>query len=535
MGDYKEVTSSLEGRLFLLPGKPRRPSTNIEDYYQPRPDTQAIVNSWLSLKASNITAASNANGSNAKEQTGFVQDQASSRPAQRRSDRSLIQAPSFDEKPTSSASQQAFQLTIELAEPILHLEGFDASHTRAHRSTVLRGLLKLQVNKSSVLKELSLAFDGVSKSEWPESWRLRKLKKVCEEPILSHSWDFIQDGQPTLRKKSSKSKTFKPGLYAMNFELPLESSLPETINLPLGAVSYALTAKATTDTGSSSAICKRDVTFIRVPCACSLELVEPYGVHGSQHGLRYSFGLFSKSVAIGGRVPLSMRIASIQEVSWERITISMIEDIQYRTRDGLAQREQSRTTAILMDRRAAVVQRPSARRAIRRISTTGERLRHAHAAAADVEKPPRRGSTSSSEPELHLLEKAILDIPTCAVLQADTAYSCIYVRHYLVITILSRIDLDETTHRNFEVQIKMPIQILSCQITKGNTTLPEYTPEPLCDSTLEPAPLCGCQGSSKRIIEMPELEEDDSMLERWTSGSTRSMWRHDLPGYDDHV
>ena len=533
MEDYKQVTSSLEGRLLLLSGKARRPSENFEDFFQPRPETQAIVNSWLSLKANSLAGLSNSSSGPEKTVDEKGPQNSSLSGTSRRLEKGVDRMTAPEARQTTSANQKAFKLTIELAEPVLHLEGFDASHSRAHRSTVLRGLLRLDVQQKTTLKGLSLGFRGTSKTEWPESWRLRKLKKVCEETILTHSWDFVGDKKIPVNKKAVKEKAFDPGVYTMNFELPLESSLPETIDLPLGAVSYTLAATATSEVGSNSATCTQEVTLIRIPCACSLELVEPYGVHGSQHGLRYSFGLFSKSVAIGGRVPLSMRLASIPEVSWERITISIIEDVQYGTRDGIAQREQSRTKGVILEKRATIAQDPITQRTVRRISTTGEKLRHAHAAAVDIEKPPRRGSTASSEPEVNLLEKVMLNIPTCSVLQADTAYSCIYVRHHLVITILSRIDLDETTHRNFEVQIKMPIQILTCKLNKGNTTLPEYSAQPIGSKVLEQPPGCGCEASSKRIIEMPELEEDDSMLERWASGSTRSFWRHDLPGYDE--
>ena len=526
MEDYKEVTSSLEGRLYLLNGKVKRPSTNVEDFYQPRPETQAVVNSWLSLKASSLNIANKAASAYAKQPPN-----GSNRGSQSSASKELDSAnsrPSPQYKPTVSGNTNAFTLALELAEPVIHLEGFDASHTRAHRSTVLRGLIRLDVVRRTTLKDLSLCFRGVSRTEWPESWRLRKLKKVAEETILQHSWDFLKDNP---NGRVGQPQSFEPGSYAMNFELPLESSMPESINLPLGGVSYQLTASATADASSTSS-CKQDVTFIRVPCACSLELSEPYGVHGSQHGLRYSFGLFAKSVAVGGKVPLSMRIASIPEVSWEKITIAMTEDVQYCTRDGLAHREQSRTKAILLEKRASVLRQPP--KATRQISHTGEKLRHAHAAGVDVEKPPiRRSSTASSEPEVHLLEKTILKIPTCSTIQPDTAYSCIYVRHTLVITVVSRIDLDEFTHRNFEVQIKVPIQILTCKLNRANTTLPEYSENTPESAILEPPPKCGCDGTSKRIIELPELEEDDSMLERWTSGSIRSGWRHDLPGYDD--
>jgi arrestin-related trafficking adapter 3/6 len=532
MDDYKEVTSSLEGRLFLLASKPRRPPDNIEAFFQPRPETQAVVNSWLSLKASSINVQRAQPGSPSRESSASSGRQNAPEGIDSLLDRSSTRSTPKGPSPRASVSASGFSMTVELAEPVLHLEGFDGSHTQVHRSTVLRGLLRLDVTRRVSLRGLSLTFQAMSKTEWPESWRLRKLKKLCEESIMSHTWDFLRPEQSS-GKKQARAKSYDPGVYVMNFELPLDSSIPETINLPLGSVSYHLTASALTETSSIPACCSKEVILIRIPCACSLELSEPYGVHGSQHGLRYSFGLFAKSVAIGGRVPLSMRIASIPEVSWERITVSMIEDVRYSTRDGLAQREQSRTKAILMEKRAATLQDPVRQRAVRRISTTGEKLRHAHAAAADVEKPLRRSSTASSEPEVHLLEKAILNIPSCSVIQPDTAYSCIYVRHGLVITILSRINLDETSHRNFEVQIKIPIQILTCKLTKGNTTLPEYSEMPQGSSVLEQPPECGCSGSSKRIVEMPELEEDDSMLERWSSGSTRSVWRHELPDYDE--
>ena len=442
MDDYKEVTSAIEGRLSLRSGKASKREVSDEDYFQSRVDRPPTVNSWLSGKA--ISDFSLGKSNEAKDQLlGASASSKAPRPERERKSKKALSSTRTPGDANSASTTEAVSLTIELAQPNLYLEGFTYQHCTEHRSAVLRGVLHLKVRRKATLRELSLRFDGTSETVWPESWRLRHLKKHLRETIINHEWNFLETDVEATNGKKATGQSFEPGTYDYPFELPLDSSLPESIELPMGAVYYSLTATAlqtghVIQTGPQA----QRVNLIRIPCTCSLEMIEPCGATGLQHGLRYSFMLHGQSFPVGGQVPLGIRLVPAPECSWQRITITIEEDTRYRTRDGLAQREQSRCKAILLDKRTK--QDDLAQRAFRRISAAGERMSTTYAGSATIEKP-RRGSHNSQESldAMCLQEKVVLQLPSCSKLQADTAYSCIYVRHTLVVSGCAQI-LNET-------------------------------------------------------------------------------------------
>lgn len=127
--------------------------------------------------------------------------------------------------------------------------------------------------------------------------------------------------------------------------------------------------------------------------------------------------------------------------NWHRIKVSLVEDVRYRTRDGLAQREQSQSKAVLMDRRAEEEEEEGL--GLRRsVSTVGESMAFSLAGNTHVEKSkPWQGSRElpSTSPgdfnESQILDdKVHLQLPPCSVIHADTAYSSLYVRHWLVVS-----------------------------------------------------------------------------------------------------
>ena len=449
MDDYKEVTSATEGRLFLSTKKVHEADGSDGYYFQSRPEVRPTVELRLSPIAATILAdlpskskASSTGNAHNEAKNGAKQD---SLPAHTRSSGKKLRKtdPKAVETPPST-SNNAFTLSLELAEPILYMEGFEYPHTNVHRSAVLRGFMRLNVIKKTDMSEVSLDFRGVSQTVWPEAWRVRHLKKVYQEDILRHSWNFLTGDRASTLNKLAKTGTrsFDPGVYTYSFELPLASSLPETVDLPLGTVYYTLTAAAASESGrhssdSATVTCTETVTLARIPCTCSLETTEPYEVHGTLHGMRYQFALAAKSFPIGGKAPLSIKLWSSQDRSFQHISVSMVEDVQYRTRDGLAHREQSRCREALFTKRLAA-RDPLHQRAFRRISAAGDKMSSSYAHGAVIEKLPRisEGSLSrcSSNDAEYLQEKVILNLPSCSRIHADTAYSCMYVRHYLLVS-----------------------------------------------------------------------------------------------------
>ena len=506
MGDYKEVTSAIEGRLSLRSSKAPRNEIPPEDYFQTRTDRPPTVNTWLAGRAASDLSASKSDDAKDQAPKTRVTNKAP-RPSRNRRTGTTRSSVRTSEPEGQCSATDAVTLTIDLGEPNLYLEGFNYQHRTEHQSAVLRGVLHLQVKQKVTLRELSLHFEGVSETVWPESWRLRHLKKHCRESFLEHDWGYLEDEREHITDADRTRQSFDPGLYDHAFELPLDSSLPESINLPMGSVRYSLRATASqTGIPSQRATCTQRVNLLRIPCACSLELIEPCGAHGFNHGLQYSFMLHGRSFPVGGQATLGIKLVPAPECSWERITITIEEDTRYRTRDGLAQREQSRCTAALLDKRAK--QDDLALRAFRRISAAGERMSSTYAGSATIEKPRRssHGSQDSMD-SICLQEKIVLQLPSCSRVHPDTAYSCMYVQHTLVITILARITMPDDNHKHFQIRVRLPIQLLTCKLSEGNTVLPVYAVSPDLEG-LEVPPLCRCVSSSGNSLRLHDVDEE---------------------------
>ena len=465
MDRYKEVISATEGRLLISANSKRTAEANSEAYFQGRPQATHSV----SVRASNV-AFPDALKLSKKDTARSSSNQY--RPREQQS------AATVRQQPLSSARNEAVAIRIELAQPNLYVEGYDLQHSVEHSSTVLRGFVQLQVYRPVALSSLLLEFNGTTETSWPESWRVRHLKKVYSEPSFSHKWSLLKQSctstdmdnshhphsvqtdallpsyEPLLQWPGGRPhqdpedgheeapSTFAAGTYSFNFELPLDSSIPETIGLPMGRSHYTLIATAGLSSRSWPSIsCSSPVTIIRTPCACSLEWTEPLIVHGAQNGLQYKFVLHGQSFRIGSRAPLSMLVLPELDRNWHRIKVSLVEDVRYRTRDGLAQREQSQSKAVLMDRRAEEEEEDGL--GLRRsISTVGESMAYSLAGNTNVEKsepwqgarePPSTSSGEFNESQI-LDDKVNLQLPPCSVIHADTAYSSLYVRHWLVVS-----------------------------------------------------------------------------------------------------
>ncbi|KIW25889.1 uncharacterized protein PV07_09025 [Cladophialophora immunda] len=502
MEGYKEITSAIEGRLFLSTQKVHAAQEGNEAYFQSRPVSLPTADSWLSPFANPISFSAKTKSNDTKTE-GKVGGGGGARESSRRvhlksSGKSLPKNHEQNVEHIESARNDAFSVAFDLAEPVLYLQGFDFPHNLEHTSAVLRGVVRLKVVRETTLGRLSLVFQGVSQTIWPESWRVRHLKKVYDESIVKHAWDFLDKDN----NSQHPGRTFNPGVYSYNFELPLASSFPETIELPMGKVFYNLTVTAAeSGRSSNSATFKQPVLLVRIPCVCSLEMTEPYEVHGILQGLGYSFSLAAKSCPVGGQLPFKMKISTQTDRFWQQITVSMVEEVQYQTRDALAHREQSRSKAVLHTKR--VKRDPLHQRAFRRISAVGENMAVSYASGTVIEKEVRRSSRSMSVHEEsesnYLNETAVLQMPSCSRIQADTAYRCLYVRHYLLITISAFVEVTESSRKHFEIRVRMPIQLLTCRWLDGSATLPKYSEDPEQLSLEGPLNLCRCtSGSSQR-------------------------------------
>lgn len=66
------------------------------------------------------------------------------------------------------AAGHGVAISVNLAEPVLFLQGFDRADSNTRSTAMLRGSLHLKVAKSAKIKAVSLKFRGQATTKWPE-------------------------------------------------------------------------------------------------------------------------------------------------------------------------------------------------------------------------------------------------------------------------------------------------------------------------------------------------------------------------------
>lgn len=146
-------------------------------------------------------------------------------------------------------------------------------------------------------------------------------------------WDAVKGESSTsvpyfARKAYS---TFPPGDYFYDFELPLESSLPETIDLKFGSVKYEL--KATVErvgVFSTDLVQSKKVTLIRIPSQCGLEQVEPIAVCRTLGDrMKLDVTISGKSFPLGSKIPISINLTPLAKAQLHWIKVFATEHVEY--------------------------------------------------------------------------------------------------------------------------------------------------------------------------------------------------------------
>lgn len=126
-------------------------------------------------------------------------------------------------------------------------------------------------------------------------------------------------------------RTFNAGEYVYNFELPLDSHLPETIDVDLGSVRYEL--EATIERAGAfrtNLVGTKEVRLIRAPSEGSLEQIEPIAISRSwEDQLHYDIVISGKSFPLGAQVPIAFKLTPLAKVQCHRIKVFVTENIEY--------------------------------------------------------------------------------------------------------------------------------------------------------------------------------------------------------------
>jgi hypothetical protein len=308
-------------------------------------------------------------------------------------------------------------------------------------------------------------------------------------------------------------RTFNPGDYLYNFELPLDSHLPETIDVELGSVKYELEAIVErAGAFRTNLVGSKEVTLIRTPSEGSLEQVEPIAISRSwEDQLHYDIVISGKSFPLGAQVPIAFKLTPLAKVQCHRIKVFVTENIEYFCANKRVHRLEPTRKVQLFEKRADAPPTSAFPGSTMRIVSGGgvpydQRAAASRGEQVAVQDPTNLLGDLNGETNIGPTEMEFnVQLPSChnmkdkdrqTRLHFDTTYQNIQVHHWIKIVMrLSRPDKDDPTkRRHFEISIDSPFHILSCRATQANTSLPAYSsPETASDSARVPE--CGCPGA----------------------------------------
>lgn len=438
---------------------------------------------------------------------------------------------------------------------------------------MLRGALVLKISKPTKLKAITLKFRGKALTKWPEGIPPKKVEFEELDILMSHTWPFFNSQFPTaetgtgadrvdlykssgglsnspnssslnlttkeakrlsLQVNQSRSfgkgetpsggpsvaqkgyRTFNAGEYTYNFELPLDSHLPETIDVDLGSVKYEL--EATVERAGAfrtNLVGTKEVTLIRAPSEGSLEQVEPIAISRSwEDQLHYDIVISGKSFPLGAQVPIAFKLTPLAKVQCHRIKVFVTENVEYFCNNKRVHRMEPVRKVQLFEKRADGPPTSAFPGSTMRIVSGGGVPYDQRAAAARGEEVQVQDTTNllgalGGDNNVGPTEMEFnVQLPSChnmrdkdklSKLHFDTTYQNIQVHHWIKLVMrLSKPDAnDPSKRRHFEISIDSPFHILSCQATQANTALPAYSsPEPALGSGRIPE--CGCPNAPAR-------------------------------------
>lgn len=486
-----------------------------------------------------------------------------------------------DEKPLAAGN--GVLMGIHLAEPVLFLQGFENNEAAPGNTAMLRGGLHIRVQKAAKIKAITLKFRGVAVTKWPEGIPPKKTEFEEKDTLMAHTWPFFNaqfenaergtnadhvqlfkgpegaltsitrldkpgaDLTPKEARKLALSvnqsrsfgkgdpppgpsvaakgyRTFLPGDYLYNFELPLDSRLPETIDVDLGSVKYEL--EATLERAGAfraNLLGTKEVTLIRAPSEGSLEQVEPIAISRNwEDQLHYDIVISGKSFPLGSQVPIAFKLTPLAKVQCHRIKVLVTENIEYFCSNKRVHRMEPTRKVQLFEKRADAPPVSAFPGSTMRVTAGGGIPYDQRAAAARGEPvtpldPSNLLGRLEGESNIGPTEMEFsVQLPNCASLRSgsgssdrasrlhfDTTYQNIQVHHWIKIVMrLSKPDpVDPAKRRHFEISIDSPFHILSCRATQANISLPAYmSPEQQLAAKHSSAHLfeCGCPGAARR-------------------------------------
>ena len=260
-------------------------------------------------------------------------------------------------------------------------------------------------------------------------------------------------GVPSVAAKGYR--TFLPGDYIYNFELPIDSRLPETINVELGEVKYELEAEVTRSGAFRANLeGKKEITLIRAPSEGSLEQSEPIAISRNwEDQLHYDIVISGKSFPLGSQVPIAFKLTPLAKVQCHRIKVLVTENIEYFCSNKRVHRMEPTRKVQLFEKRADAAPHSTFPGSTMRVTAGGGIPYDARARAARGEDVTPNditnllGSLDESQGAIGPTEMEFsVQLPSCHAMKErdrsqrlhfDTTYQNIQVHHWIKVSLPS--------------------------------------------------------------------------------------------------
>ena len=194
----------------------------------------------------------------------------------------------------------------------------------------------------------------LSASPMNSSINLKDSKRLSLQGNKSRSFEKSESNKTTSSVAQKGYRTFHPGEYIYNFELPIDSRLPETIDAELGYVKYELEAYVErAGAFRANLMGSKEVRLIRAPAEGSLEQVEPIAISRNwEDQLHYDIVISGKSFPLGGKVPIAFKLTPLAKVQCHRIKVFITENTEYFCSQKRVHRMEPTRKVLLFEKRA---------------------------------------------------------------------------------------------------------------------------------------------------------------------------------------
>ncbi|KAM5454752.1 hypothetical protein MaudCBS49596_002049 [Microsporum audouinii] len=299
-------------------------------------------------------------------------------------------------------------------------------------------------------------------------------------------------------------KTFPPGEYMYDFEIPMEHQYPETVKWDHASVKYELEAVIErAGAFRPNLVGTKEIPLIRTPGEDCLEHVEPIAISRTwDDKLHYDVVITGKSFPLGSKIPVAVKFTPLAKVGFHRISVFITEKVQLWARDRKVHRVASDKMLLLFEKRAGLPSRSIYPGSTMRLTSGGNQpiaLNGEDLASGgsnflgDINHESFGVGTTELECEVQLPSCPVMNkMPDATMkLHCDVQYSSIEISHSVKLVFrLSKYDAAAPRkRRQFDISIDSPMAITSCKANASNIYVPSYnSPSSYYTDEYE----CGC-------------------------------------------